>query len=48
MAVAPGEPTGVETVWGGVGREARYPAGTGDRRLPGGPHKLFRGPAFEV
>ena len=48
VAVAPGEPTGVTAVWGGVGREVRYAAGTEAPRLPGGPHKLFRGPAFEV
>ncbi len=48
VEVAPGAPTGVTTVWGGVGREVRYAAGTEAPRLPGGPHKLFRGPAFEV
>ena len=48
VAVGPGEPTGVTAVWGGAGREVRYAAGTAVPRLPGGPHKLFRGPAFEV
>ena len=48
VAVAPGEPTGVTVVWAGIGREVRYAAGTAVPRLPGGPHKLFRGPAFEV
>ncbi len=48
VAVAPGEPTGVTAVWGGIGREVRYAAGTAVPLLAGGPHKLFRGPAFEV
>ena len=48
VAVAPGEATGVTVVWGGIGREVRHAAGTAVPRLPGGPHKLFRGPAFEV
>ena len=47
VAVAPGEPTGVTAaVWGGVGREVRYAAGTAVPLIPGGPHKLFRGPAL--
>jgi len=48
VEVAPAEPTGVMVVWGGIGREVRYAAGTEAPWLPGGPPKIFRGPAFEV
>ena len=48
VKVCPGEPTGVTVVWGGIGREVRYAAGTAVPVLPGGPHKLFPGPAYEV
>ena len=48
LAVGPGEPTGVTEVWGGAGREVRHPAGSPMPLLPGGPHKVVRGPVFEV
>jgi hypothetical protein len=48
VAVGPGEPTGIAEAWGGAAREVRYPAGSPVPRLPGGPHKLVRGPVFEV
>ncbi len=48
VEVAPGEATGVTAVWGGVGREVRYAAGTAVPLLTGGPHKLFGGHAFDV
>ena len=48
VEVAPGEPTGVTVVWDGIGREVRYEAGTLAPRLPGGPHKIFRGPVLEI
>ena len=35
-------------VWGGIGREVRHTAGSGMPLLPGGPHKLYLGPPFEV
>ena len=48
IEATPGEPTGVTVIWGAIGREVRYAAGTAVPLLPGGPHKRFRGPAFEV
>ena len=48
VEVAPGEPTGVTVVWGGIGREVRHTAGSGMPLLPGGPHKIVRGPPFKV